>query len=161
MNIIDSLDNYEIVLPNLEYFYRINKRIAEKLIITLKRFASISYYLHIYSWIFKCLYIFRNNLLSTVKNLYESEEYVSVVDILKETLKPQSRTFMEIPSYQTMKRFNQYIYMLNSFLKLKNYHVCTHNVIKNFTLKTITFYRNYLNGVNHVCMKLFFSTVKV
>lgn len=126
MNIIDSLENYEIILPNLEYFYRINKRITEKLIITLKRFASIAYHLHIYTWVFIYFYIFRNNLLSTVKNLYESEEYVSVVDILKETLKPQSRTFMEIPSYQTMTRFNQYIYMLNSFLKLKNYHVCTH-----------------------------------
>lgn len=70
-------------------------------------------------------YIFRNNLLSTVKNLYESKDYLNVVVILKETLKPQSRTFMEIPSYQTMTRFNQYIYMLNSFLKLENYHVCT------------------------------------
>lgn len=67
--------------------------------------------------------IFRNNLLSTVKNLYESKEYLIVVNILKETLKPQSRTFMEIPNYQTMSRYNQYIFMLNSFLELKNYQV--------------------------------------
>lgn len=98
LNLICGLDDYEIVLPNLEYFYRINPRIAEKLIITLKR----------------------NNLLSTVKNLYESKEYLSVVNILKETLKPQF-TFMEIPSYHTMTRMNQYIFMLNSFLELKNY----------------------------------------
>lgn len=68
---------------------------------------------------------FRNNLLSTVKNLYELKEYLSVVDILKETLKPQSRTFMEIPSYRTMTRSNQYIFLLNSFLELKNYYVWT------------------------------------
>ncbi|CAH1731820.1 unnamed protein product [Aphis gossypii] len=99
LDFICDLDDYEIVLPNLEYFYRINKRIADKLIITLKR----------------------NNLLSTVKHLYESKEYLSVVNILKDTLKPQC-AFMEIPSYQTMTRMNQYIFMLNSFLELKNYH---------------------------------------
>ncbi|VVC42534.1 Hypothetical protein CINCED_3A009963 [Cinara cedri] len=99
LNFIGSLDDYEIILPNLEYFYRINKRIVEKLIFTLKR----------------------NNLLSTVKNLYESKEYLNVVNILKETLKPQSRNFIEIPSYQTMSRYNQYIFMLNSFLELENY----------------------------------------
>lgn len=69
------------------------------------------------------LIFFRNNLLSTVKKLYDSKEYLNVVNILKETLKPQSRTFMEIPSYQTMSRYNQYIFMLNSFLELKNYLV--------------------------------------
>lgn len=72
-----------------------------------------------------CLYIFRNYLLSSIENLYKSKEYTSVVNILKETLKPQNRTFMEIPSYRTMTRYNQYIFMLNSFLDLKNYHVCT------------------------------------
>jgi hypothetical protein len=120
--VIDDLDEFEIILPNLEYFYRINKKIAEKLIITLKRLVLSAF-------LFNCLFIyfvaFRNNLLSTVKNLYELKEYLSVVDILKETLKPQSRTFMEIPSYRTMTRFNQYIYMLNSFLELKNYYVWT------------------------------------
>lgn len=77
-------------------------------------------------YILICLFLvlFRNNLLSTVKNLYELKEYLNVLDILKETLKPQSRTFMEIPSYHTMTRFNQYIFMLNSFLELKNYYVC-------------------------------------
>lgn len=76
------------------------------------------------------MFISRNNLLSTVKSLYESKEYLSVVNILKETLKPQL-TFMEIPSYQTMTRMNQYIFMLNSFLELKNYYVR----IYKFTLK--------------------------
>lgn len=71
-----------------------------------------------------CLCIFRSYMLSTVKNLYDSKEYISVVNILKETLKPQSRTFIEIPSYPTMTRYNQYIFILNSFLELKNYHVC-------------------------------------
>lgn len=74
------------------------------------------------------MFIFRNNSLSTVKNLYESKDYLSVVNILKETLKPQF-TFMEIPSYKTMTRMNQYIFMLNSFLELKNYYVRIYNFI--------------------------------
>lgn len=69
-------------------------------------------------------YTFRNYLLSTVKKLYETKEYLEVVDILKETLKPQSRTFMEIPSYRIVTRYNQYTFLLNSFIELKNYHVC-------------------------------------
>lgn len=75
-------------------------------------------------------HIFRNNLLSTVKQLYNSKEYLNVVSILKETLKPQSRTFIEIPSYQTMTRYNQYVFMFNSFLELKNYNVCIHFISK-------------------------------
>lgn len=70
-------------------------------------------------------------MLSTVKHLYESKEYLSVVNILKDTLKPQC-AFMEIPSYQTMTRMNQYIFMLNSFLELKNYHVRIHKLILMF-----------------------------
>lgn len=69
-------------------------------------------------------YFSRNNLLSTIKELHESKEYFSVVDILKETLKPQSRTFIEVPSYPTLSRNYQYRYLLNSFVELKNYHVC-------------------------------------
>lgn len=75
---------------------------------------------------------FRNNLLSTVKQLYNSKEYLNVVSILKETLKPQSRTFIEIPSYQTMTRYNQYVFMFNSFLELKNYNVCIYFISKFF-----------------------------
>lgn len=39
---------------------------------------------------------------------------------------------MEIPNYQTMTRMNQYIFMLNSFLELKNYHVRIHKLILMF-----------------------------
>lgn len=105
-------------------------------------------------------------MLSTVKALYESKEYTSVVSILKETLKPQRNTFVEIPSYHTMTRYNQYVFMLNSFLKLKNYHVCIFYTFNNyyniiyFTLYTYL-YRNYLNGVSHAYMRGFYSIVKV
>lgn len=136
MNLICGLDDYEIVLPNLEYFYRINPRIAEKLIITLKRFViNVLLFVDVF---LKLMFIFRNNLLSTVKNLYESKEYLSVVNILKETLKPQF-TFMEIPSYHTMTRMNQYIFMLNSFLELKNYQVSMYNFIFNVFLNNFYF----------------------
>lgn len=30
-------DDFEVILPNLEYFYQINKTITEKLMATLKR----------------------------------------------------------------------------------------------------------------------------
>jgi len=99
------------------------------------------------------VFIFRNNLLNTVKNLYESKSFLSVVNILKETLKQQNYTGIEIPNYPIMTRYNQYIYMLNSLLELKNYHVCTIYILKllNCAFYNITSgYRNYFGGVNLV-----------
>lgn len=70
------------------------------------------------------MFIFRNDLLNNVKKLYKSKLYPNVVDILRETLKHQNDTEIGIPNYEIMTRKNQYIYMFNSLLELKNYHVC-------------------------------------
>lgn len=110
-------------------------------------------------------------MLNTVKDLFESKSYLSVVDILKETLRQQNGSSgLEIPNYQIMTRYNQYIYMLNSLLELKNYYVCIiykflFIIINLLKLLHCTFYifhnRNYLVGVNDVYMKLYYNIVKV
>lgn len=55
MEYIDNLDDYEIVLPNLEFFYRINKKILEKLIFTLKRLVWLEMYIHIFILMYLCI----------------------------------------------------------------------------------------------------------
>jgi len=118
----NCLTKFRIFLPNKfkdsrETYYHIKKVCYRYTFVCISIFKKYIY-----------IYFFRNNSLSTVKNLYESKDYLSVVNILKETLKPHF-TFMDIPSYQTMTRMNQYIFILNSFLELKNYYVRIFNFV--------------------------------
>ncbi|XP_065224975.1 calcineurin-binding protein cabin-1-like isoform X2 [Planococcus citri] len=89
----------EVRLPNIKQFYVISQSTAKRLLNTMAR----------------------NENLNQVQWLFSNKDYEGVVEILENTLKPDSQQLIQIPNETTLSRYQQYTILLAALSELKRY----------------------------------------